>query len=66
MKELNGLKMSKVTVSAKRKALGVNQIFGAVKIGVLNEKGHSTNSPSEEEKREPEIRLLFAAYSTKS
>ena len=66
MKELNGLKMSKVTVSAERKALGVNQIFSAVKISVRNEKGHSTNSPSEGGKRQPEIRLLFAAYSTKS
>ena len=66
MKELNGLKMSKVTVSAERKALGVNQIFSAVKISVRSEKGHSTNSPSEGGERQPEIRLLFAAYSTKS
>ena len=66
MKELNGLKMSNVTVSAKRKTLGVNQIFSAVKISVRNEKGHPTNSPSEGEKRQPEIRLLFAAYSIKS
>ena len=66
MKELNGLKMYNATVSAKRKTLGVNQIFSAVKISVRNEKGHSTNSTSEGEKRQPEIRLPFVAYSTKS
>ena len=57
--------MSNVTVSAKRKTLGVNQIFSAVKISVRNEKGHSTNSTSEGEKRQPEIRLLFTGYPTK-